>query len=90
MYRSIIQYYLGIKPAEKGILILPCTQKSWRAAKITFNIRGGQYDLEILNPELKPLNSLKNIFLDGRKLKGDVIPYLRGRHRIKVVYESRT
>jgi len=86
MYRSLIQYMLGIKPTEEGILFSPCTNRSYKQANITFSIRSATYHLTIHNPEEKSLSNFKYIELDGERLKGNLIPYIEGKHTLKVIY----
>ena len=86
LYRSLIQYYLGIKPIKEGILFSPCTQKCWKQATIEFQIRGGKYRLEISNPEGKALHEFKEIIFNGKRLEGNLIPYSKGENRILILY----
>jgi len=82
----MIQCYLGIKPTKDGIFFSPCTKKRWKKAAITFSVRGGQYTLEILNPQGKELHDFKEMLLNGKKLEGNVIPYSEGNNRILIIY----
>lgn len=85
LYRSIIEYYIGIKPVKDGILFSPSTNKRWKSAKFTFKIREGNYSIEIQNPKMKSLTDERAIFVDGQKVDG-VIPYLEGKHEVKIKY----
>ncbi|MGC8682509.1 MAG: GH36-type glycosyl hydrolase domain-containing protein, partial [Athalassotoga sp.] len=86
LYRSIIEYYIGIKPVKDGILFRPSTNKTWKNAKFTFTVRDGEYTLEIENPTMKSLTSKSAIFVDGKKTDEELIPYLKGSHKVKVKY----
>jgi len=86
LYRLMIQCYLGIKPTKNGILFSPCTKKRWKEAAIAFSVRGGQYALEILNPQGKELHDFKEILLNGKKLEGNVIPYREGSNQVQIIY----
>ncbi|MGC8545292.1 MAG: GH36-type glycosyl hydrolase domain-containing protein [Athalassotoga sp.] len=86
LYRSIIEYYIGIKPVKDGILFRPSTNKTWKNAKFTFTVRDGEYTLEIENPTMKSLTSKSAIFVDDKKTDEELIPYLKGSHKVKVKY----
>ncbi len=86
LYRSLIQYYIGINPTQEGILFSPCTKSRWKNAMFEFPIRNGRYVIEILNPEGRILSEFKEIRVDGKKVEGDLIPYLDGDHKVSVIY----
>ncbi len=85
-YRSIIEYYIGIKPVKDGILFRPSMNKNWKSAKFTFKVRQGEYTLEIQNPKMKALTDKRTIFVDGKKINGDLIPYMKGDHKVRIRY----
>lgn len=85
-YRSIIEYYMGIKPVEDGMLFRPSTNKKWKSAKFIFKIREGNYLIEIQNSKMKSLSERSTIFVDGKKIDCDLIPYLKGNHKIRIKY----
>lgn len=86
LYRSLIQYYIGINPSEDGISFSPCTKSRWKDAKFEFSIRRGRYFVEILNPKGRFLSEFREIRLDGEKTEGNLIPYLEGDHKVSVIY----
>ncbi len=86
LYRSIIEYYIGIKPSENGILFKPSTNKKWRKAEFHLKIRGGDYSLELSNPNMKVLTEQMKITVDGKEISGNVIPYLKGNHEVRIRY----
>ncbi|MCL4407987.1 MAG: glycosyl transferase family 36 [Thermotogae bacterium] len=85
-YRAIIEYYIGVKPVKDGILFSPSTNKKWKSAKFTFTVRDGEYTLEIENSKMRSLTEERTILIDGEKIDGDLIPYLKGIHNVKVRY----
>lgn len=86
LYRSLIQYYIGLIPSKEGIVFSPCTNSKWNHAIFEFKIRSGKYKLEIINSEKRNLMDFKKILVDGRPIDGNVVPYLNGTHEIKILY----
>jgi cellobiose phosphorylase len=86
LYRSLISYYLGVKPVSDGILLAPCTNKRWKEARLSFTLRGGNYHLLISNPDARPLSDTPKILLDGCPVEGNLLPYREGDHDIVVSY----
>ncbi len=84
-YRSIFHYLLGIQFTVDGILIRPCTNKRWRSVELKFFVRRGKYIVCFNNPQSLPLPELKKIKLDGEYVEKEVIPYMKGTHRVEVL-----
>jgi len=86
LYRSLIEHLIGVKPAEDGIDFRPCTRRRWRSASFSFEIRGGEYEMRIENPNEKTLDSDFSLRFDGKEVKNKTVPYHEGKHIIELVY----
>lgn len=86
LYRLLIERYLGIKPTTKGILFSPVSEKRWKEATFKLRVRGGEYEIKIVNPESKPLWNFTKIIFNGQELKDNLIPYLSGTNYVEVIY----
>jgi cellobiose phosphorylase len=85
-YRSIIEYYIGIKPTKEGILFSPSSNRKWKKAEFNFEIRNGIYTVKIVNPLKKSLSDEFVLKIDNQRIDGNLIPYLNGKHEITVKY----
>ena len=72
-YVAVTQYILGVRPDWDGLRIEPCLPPSWKRIRITRRFRGASYQIEIKNPG-GVSKGVKSLRLDGRKVKGNVLP----------------
>jgi cellobiose phosphorylase len=85
MWRAYTYFILGVRPVLKGLLIDPKIPNDWKNFKLKRPFRGGQYEIEVSNPN--GVNSgVKTFDLDGERISGNVIPpHADGRtHRVHV------
>jgi cellobiose phosphorylase len=47
MFRSVIEYFCGIKPGYEGFTIEPCLPSEWDEIKVHRVLRGKTYDIAI-------------------------------------------
>lgn len=72
MYIAVTQYILGIKPTWGGLVIDPCIPTAWKEFKVEREFRGCRYIINV-NNEAGVSKGIKEICLDGEKLKGNRI-----------------
>jgi cellobiose phosphorylase len=86
LFHTSLNWILGIRAQEGGLLIDPCIPSAWRSFKVRRKFRGAVYNIEVENPE-GVCSGIKEIYLDGNKLEGNLIPILNdgGEHTVKVL-----
>jgi cellobiose phosphorylase len=86
MYQAGTQYILGVRPTYTGLLIDPCIPHEWTGFKVTRQVRGAAYAVEVYNPD-RVCQGVKSIEVDGALIDGSLVPYLSDGqpHRVVVV-----
>lgn len=74
-FAAITQYILGVKPDYDGLGINPCIPKAWKGFKVSRIFRGATYSIEVVNPD-HVSKGVKSISVNGKSIKGTVIPAL--------------
>ena len=64
MYQAGTQYILGVRPTYTGLLIDPCIPHEWKGFKVTRQVRGATYAIEVRNPD-RVCKGVKSIEVDG-------------------------
>jgi len=83
---AITQFILGIKPTYDGLLVDPCLPESAEQYTVVRKFRGGTFNITISNPKHLQKGEVK-ITLDGKPVKGNIIPAIEGDHKVEVVIE---
>lgn len=85
-FMAATEYLLGARHDYGGLRIDPCIPHKWKRCFIKRPFRGTIFDIEILNPEAAQ-KGVKKIFLDGKKIEGNLVipPGGRKRCRVKVI-----
>lgn len=80
------QHILGLKPAYGGLLIDPCIPKNWPVFVAKRIFRAAEYNIIVRNPK-KTAKGVKEILVDGKKLKGNLIPVFKKgtKHKVEVI-----
>ncbi|GBR77413.1 cellobiose phosphorylase [Candidatus Termititenax dinenymphae] len=73
MYTVSTKYILGVLPVYTGLMVNPCIPKDWPEFKVTRVFRGITYRITVKNPD-KVSKGVKKILVDGKEIKGIVIP----------------
>ncbi|MDR0534477.1 MAG: hypothetical protein LBH01_11040 [Verrucomicrobiales bacterium] len=47
MFRAVLEYFCGIQPGYKGLIIKPCLPSGWNQIKVTRQLRGKEYAIEV-------------------------------------------
>ena len=86
MWASYVNYILGVRPVVGGLLIDPKIPPQWPGYKVKRHFRGSVYNINVKNPR-NVSSGIANIKVDGRKIKGNIIPaYNDGKnHLVEVV-----
>ncbi len=84
-FYAITQYILGIRPQYDGLLIDPCVPADWEGFEVTRKFRGATYNIKVNNPS-KVSKGVKELKVDGSKIKGNLIPIMpAGDYFVEVV-----
>ena len=84
MVIAVQQYMLGLKPTMKGLKIAPCIPDVWEKISVQRIFRGCTYEITIDN-RLKKGNCVKEIWVDGVKLEGNVVAPSKDKLKIEVI-----
>ncbi|MBI2609396.1 MAG: hypothetical protein HYW47_07360 [Deltaproteobacteria bacterium] len=89
MFMAAHQWILGIKPTYEGLMMDPVIPKNWKEFKVKRIFRGSVYHIHVKNPhgleKGKP-----HITLNGKKLKGNIVPTPKQKKvfRVEVVLQK--
>ena len=83
-YQAATQYILGIKATFDGLSINPCIPKAWNEFRVTRKFRGADYVIHVKNPK-GVSKGVKSVTIDGREIKGHVVPILSGKKHVVLV-----
>ncbi|SHK33607.1 GH36-type glycosyl hydrolase domain-containing protein [Tepidibacter formicigenes] len=86
MYRVGIEDILGFIKRKDKLIINPCIPKDWNEYSIKYRYKDTKYNITIKNPDRVNKN-VKNINLDGKKLKDNSIPLVDDKldHNVEVI-----
>ena len=80
---NISQYILGVYPTHTGLSINPCVPKGFGDFKLTRAFREGVYNITVKNPQ-NVEKGVVSLEVDGVKVDGHVIPYVKGKTEYNV------
>jgi cellobiose phosphorylase len=80
---AISQAILGIKPDYGGLLIDPCIPKNWKEYKVIRIYRGVRYHITVKNPD-GISKGVKRLLVNGKLIKGNLIPYKKEDKEVEV------
>ena len=72
LQKVIVDFILGIRVTEDGLLIDPCFPKDWETYSITRQYRNTTYNIKVIN-ESGSSSGVKKIVLDNELYEGNVI-----------------
>ena len=83
---AITQYILGIRPDHSGLMVDPCIPKRWKKFSVKKIFRGATYDIQVTNPK-GVSKGVKSLIVDGKNVKGNIIPVFKDKkvHKVKAV-----
>ena len=84
--RVSTNWILGVRPTYEGLLIDPCIPKKWKGFTMKRIYGKARYNIEVKNPD-HISKGVKEIYLDGKKLKSNIIKDLSDNktHNVKVI-----
>ncbi|RLD18975.1 MAG: hypothetical protein DRI36_00005 [Caldiserica bacterium] len=84
------QYILGIKPEINGLRVSPCIPSHWKKVYIKRPFRADIYEIIIYN-EHGVETGVEKIIVDGKEIRGNLIPYFgdKKRHTVEVIMGKR-
>lgn len=71
MFRSVIEYFAGIRPGYHGFAIHPCLPPEWPSMRVSRPLRGHTYEIEIRRD-----GDGYAVTVDGKSQPSQNIPYL--------------
>ena len=84
MLRDGIDSILGVSPDYNGLKINPVIPSHWKEYRIKREFRGTIYYIEVYNPD-GVSTGIKSIEFNGSSLKGNILPIIKGKKKVKVV-----
>jgi cellobiose phosphorylase len=73
MFVAATQYLLGIRPELEGLKIEPRIPSSWKNYSVKRLFRGCLYDIKVKR------TGTSRVFLNGKKVEGDIIRPVKGK-----------
>ena len=82
---AISSWILGIRADHEGLLIDPCIPGKWKGFSVKRYFRGCNYFITVRNPD-HVCKGVKQVILDGRPIKGNLVPACKDRkdHHVEV------
>ena len=72
--KTIVDWILGIRSTEKGLIIDPCIPKEWNFYSVKRNFRNKEYKINV-NNNLHVYSGIQSIKVNGEKISGNLIEY---------------
>jgi cellobiose phosphorylase len=73
MFRICVDYMLGVRATYGGLLVDPVISSDWKEFSLERVFRGTRYKIQVSNPDGVE-QGVKEIFYDGQKIDGNVLP----------------
>lgn len=71
MFRSVLEYFCGVKPDYRGFSVTPCLPEEWEKVTIKRVLRGRTYDIQLEQSS----NGNCRVIVDGREIHDGFVPY---------------
>ena len=71
--KVIVDWILGIRATQEGLLIDPCIPDDWKEFSIKRMFRGNIYNIKIVRKS-NDKSSVSSMIVNGKKLQGSIIP----------------
>ena len=72
LQKVIVDWILGIRASEDGLVIDPCIPKVWKGFKVKRKFRGTVYNISVVN-DSNVSNGVKKIEVDGMMQKSNIV-----------------
>lgn len=83
---AITQWILGIRPDYDGLKVDPCIPAAWSGFSVKRVFRGSTYHIKVINEDHVE-KGVKKIIVDGREIKGNVLPVFYDKKEHEIVVE---
>lgn len=83
MLRNLTEYFLGVRPTYKGLLVDPCVPTGWKKFSVTRKFRGATYNIQYSIPRGKGGKVTKVLF-NGKPVSGQVLPMAKPGEKVEV------
>ncbi|MFA3783712.1 GH36-type glycosyl hydrolase domain-containing protein [Melioribacteraceae bacterium 4301-Me] len=80
--KVIVDWIIGVRATEKGLIIDPCFPAEWDRVKIKRTFRGSVYNIEIMNK-----SNIKKIFVNGKEIDGNIISFTEENKEVQVLVQ---
>ncbi len=84
LLRVIVDGIIGLQADYEGLRVKPCLPNGWNNIEISRNFRGTNYQIKILKQTQREPKKF-DIYLDGEKIAGNLIPPRKGRKEAHVI-----
>lgn len=84
MYRNATDWIMGLRPTYDGLMVDPCVPSEWKSFSAVRRFRGAEYRITFENPHGRN-KGVKEIIVDGKRIKGTVLPLRKKRCEVRVV-----
>ena len=81
--KAMVNYVFGLLPEMEGLKVDPCMPLSWSEAYAEKKFRGATYKITYKNGG----KELKEIYVNGEKIEGNILPLISGEAEVLVVTE---
>ncbi len=88
LFRACTEGILGLQPEWGGLRVRPCLPPGWRSAEVRREFRGTLFSFRFRRKASKPAG-FQEILLNGKIIKGDVLPEILDRKADVVVTVGR-
>lgn len=72
LQKVIVDWILGVRASEKGLIIDPCIPNDWKSFKVKRNFRNKTFMIEVLNESASNFG-VKKVFVDGVEQNENII-----------------
>jgi cellobiose phosphorylase len=69
LFKSGLEYILGVRPVIDGLLIDPCIPREWEGFTVTRQFRNSAFNIKVVNPE-HVSRGVISVLVDGQKFEG--------------------
>lgn len=73
MFRTALDYILGVRPEYDGLVVDPCIPDKWDSFKVIRVFRDAEYRIEVRNPN-NIEHGAARLEVDGKEIKGNKLP----------------
>ncbi len=84
MFRTALDYILGVRPTYEGLVIDPCIPSQWKTYTVRRKFRGAIYNITVNNPH-NIQKGFVSLEVDGVKIDGNICPETENMDEVNVI-----